>query len=235
MTAKQRIVFISGANRGIGFGLTEPMAESGYTVIAGYRDEQRSQKLLQAAERSDEVMAIQVDVTLEPELRRLYTLISDRFGRLDMLINNAGVNIRPSDRINDLEWTNLEQNFKINVGGPFLTTLHLHPLLKNGKEAKVINVSSEMGSISASSGWATPYRLSKAALNMLSQNQALEYRSDGIVVISLHPGWVQTEMGGKSAPLPVGESASKILSAIEQISMKNTGQFWSYEGKLLPY
>ncbi|MCG8605062.1 SDR family oxidoreductase [bacterium] len=235
MMAKQKIVFVSGGNRGIGLGLTELMAESGYTVIAGYRDEHRSRKLLQVVEDSDQVIAIQVDVTLEPELRGLYTFISDQFGRLDVLINNAGVNIRPSDRINDLEWTDLEQNMKINVGGPFLTTKYLHPLLKNGKEAKVINISSEMGSIGSSSGGATPYRLSKAALNMLSKNQAIEYQSDGVTVISLHPGWVRTNMGGKLAPLTVRESAGKILSVIELISLENTGQFWSLHGKILPY
>ena len=235
MSIRKKRVFISGANRGIGYGLTQLMAKSDYLVVAGYRDKGRSGQLLSDSEESDSIVPFKVDVVAEEELKSLYHFIATNYDGLDILINNAGVNIRPADKIRDLNWGDIERNFKINVGGPFLTTKHLYPLLRKGSASKVINISSSMGSIESSSGSATPYRISKASLNMLTKNQAVEYQADGITVISVHPGWVQTHMGGRSAPLTVEESVGKILRVIEQVSLENTGQFLSLEGKRLPY
>ena len=92
-----------------------------------------------------------------------------------------------------------------------------------------------MGSIQLTDGGATPYRVSKAALNMLSRNQAIEYKGDGIAVVIVHPGWVKTDMGGPAAPMTVAESVGKIFQIIEMISLSNTGEFISVTGDTLPY
>jgi NAD(P)-dependent dehydrogenase (short-subunit alcohol dehydrogenase family) len=92
-----------------------------------------------------------------------------------------------------------------------------------------------MGSIQLSDGGMTSYRVSKAALNMLTRNQAIEYKKDGIAVVMVHPGWVRTDMGGPAAPMTVAESARKIFQIIEMISLSNTGEFISVTGDTIPY
>lgn len=228
---KDKVVFISGANRGIGLELTSQMSKKGYKVVAGYRDKKRSKSLL----KTNGIFPFKVDVTAEADLRKLYEFISKRFGYLDILINNAGVNVKPSVNINELEWDDIVENFTVNVGGPFLVTKYLYSLITKGKEKKIINISSRMGSIQLCSGGAVPYRISKTALNMLVKNQAIEFQPDGVTVAGLHPGWVKTDMGGRDATLEVGESAGKIIQTIEKISFGDTGKFMTFDGELIPY
>lgn len=235
MGSENRVAFISGANRGIGFGLTRVMAHYGCKVAAGYRDESRSTTLLAEAEGDDNIFPVKVDVTIAEDLENLYEFIDSQLGHLNILVNSAGVNINEPAQVNELSWQDLAQSLKVNVGGPFLTCQSLYPLLQKGREKKIINISSQMGSIQLTGGGATPYRVSKAALNMLSKNQAIEYKRDGITVVSVHPGWVKTDMGGPAAPMTAAESARKIFRIIEMISLSNTGEFISVTGDTIPY
>ena len=150
-------------------------------------------------------------------------------------MNSAGVNINEPAQVNELSWENLSRSLEVNVGGPLLTSKSLYPLLQKGEEKKIINISSQMGSIKLTGGGATPYRVSKAALNMLTRNQAIEYKKDGITVVILHPGWVKTDMGGPAAPMTVAESARKIFQIIEMVSLSNAGEFISVTGDKIPY
>jgi len=233
--SQDRVVFISGANRGIGFGLTVEMANNGCKVAAGFRDENRSKELLAEAEKSSDIFPVKVDVTVEDHIKNIYEVLDNQFGLLNVLVNCAGVNINESAQVNELSWEDLARSLKVNVGGPLLTSKTLYPLLLKGREKKIINISSEMGSIQSSGGGATPYRVSKAALNMLTKNTAIEYKKDGITVVSLHPGWVRTDMGGEAAPLAVAESVRKIFQIIDMISLSNTGEFLSITGDRIPY
>ncbi|MCG6981667.1 MAG: SDR family NAD(P)-dependent oxidoreductase [Deltaproteobacteria bacterium] len=104
-----------------------------------------------------------------------------------------------------------------------------------GREKKIVNISSQTGSIRLTSGGTTPYRVSKATLDMLSRNQAIAYKKDGIAVVIIHPGWVKTDMGGPAAPMTVAESGKKIFQIIEMISPANTGEFISVTGDRIPY
>ena len=235
MESDDRVAFVSGANRGIGFGLTLEMVQHGCKVAAGYRDETRSTKLLAEAEKHGSILPVKVDVTVEDDLQHLYEFVDNRLGHLDILVNSAGVNINESAQVNELNWQDLARSLEVNVGGPLMTSKILYPLLQKGKEKKIINISSQMGSIQLTGGGATPYRVSKAALNMLTRNQAIEYKGDGIAVVSLHPGWVRTDMGGPAAPMTVAESARKIFQIIEMISLSNTGEFISVTGDTIPY
>lgn len=235
MESEDRVAFVSGANRGIGFGLTLEMVQHGCKVAAGYRDETRSTELLAEAERHGNLLPVKVDVTIEGELKHLYQFIDNQFGHLNILVNSAGVNINEPAQFNELNWEDLVQSLGVNVGGPFMTSKTLYPLLHKGKEKKIINISSQMGSIQLTGGGAIPYRVSKAALNMLTRNQAIEYKRDGIAVVNLHPGWVRTDMGGPAAPMTVAESARKIFQIIEMISLSNTGEFISVTGDKIPY
>ena len=235
MEREKRVAFISGANRGIGFGLTLEMVQHGCKVAAGYRDESRSEKLLAEAEKQRNILPVKVDVTIEDDLKRLYRFIENHFGHLNILVNSAGVSIKESAEVNKLNWEDLARNLEVNVGGPLMTSKTLYPLLQKGKEKKIININSQMGSIQLTDGGATPYRVSKAALNMLSRNQAIEYKGEGVAVVIVHPGWVRTDMGGSAAPITVAESVRKIFQIIEMISLANTGEFISITGDTIPY
>jgi len=235
MESSERVAFVSGANRGIGLGLTLEMVQHGCKVAAGYRDEKKSRELLAEAEGHENILPVKVDVTIENDLKHLYHFIDDQFGYLNILVNNAGVNINEPAQVNELNWEDLALSLEVNVGGPLMTSKTLYPLLQKGEERKVINISSQMGSIQLTGGGATPYRVSKAALNMLTRNQAIEYKRDGIAVVILHPGWVRTDMGGPAAPMTAGESARKIFQIIEMISLSNTGEFISVTGDTIPY
>jgi NAD(P)-dependent dehydrogenase (short-subunit alcohol dehydrogenase family) len=231
----KKIIFVSGANRGIGLALVRQISEMGHTIIGGYRVPDRSKELLDMAENSDHVSAARVDVTNRDDVRCLYDFINEKSGRLDLLINNAGIHLKYSTPIDEIEPEDILENFRVNVIGPFLTSKVLRPLLAKSDNPKIINISSQMGSIELSHGNATPYRISKAAVNMLTKNQALAYIDDGIITVAMHPGWVRTDMGGPEAPLSPAESVSQMFDVIDGISEKDNGSFLGYDGKTRPY
>jgi len=235
MSAEEKTVFISGANRGIGLGMALLMAHKGYTVFAGYREEARSERLFQEARREARLVPVKVDVTRQSDLRRLVDTIASRAGHLDILMNSAGISLGKAGQIDSLSLKDFTESFLVNVGAAFLTTRYLLPLLKEGREKKVVNITSVMGSIQLSTGDMVPYRVSKAALNMLTKNQAAAYQPCGITVVGLHPGWVRTDMGGPEAPLSVEESVTKLLGIIENLSPSRSGEFISFEGQVIPY
>jgi NAD(P)-dependent dehydrogenase (short-subunit alcohol dehydrogenase family) len=235
MGSEEKAVFISGANRGIGLGMALLMAGKGYTVFAGFREEARAERLIQEARRSDRIVPVKVDVTVEGDVRALAETIAARSGHLDILVNSAGVNLGKAGEIDHLSLHDFTGSFLVNVGGPFLTSRYLLPLLKKGREKKVVNITSVMGSIQLSTGDMAPYRVSKAALNMLTKNLAIAYQPFGITVIGLHPGWVRTDMGGPEAPLRVEESVTKLLGIIESLSPSRSGEVISVDGQVIPY
>jgi NAD(P)-dependent dehydrogenase (short-subunit alcohol dehydrogenase family) len=235
MGTEEKTVFITGANRGIGLGMVHLMAGKDYRVFAGYREEARSESLFEKARQNDRVLPVKVDVTRESDLRGLAETIASQTGHLDILINSAGINLGKAGQIDSLNLNDFTESFLVNVGGPFLTTRCFLPLLKEGREKKVVNITSTMGSIQLSTGDMVPYRVSKAALNMLTKNMAIAYRPSGITVVGLHPGWVRTDMGGPEAPLSVEESVSKLLGIIESLSPSRSGEVISFEGEVIPY
>ncbi len=235
MIENKNVIFISGTNRGIGLELSIQLAKKGNYIIAGYRNEDTAKKLFDEAERTENIFPIKVDVRNIKDLENLYGFIDSEFGRLDILINSAGVNINPSSKINDVTWSEISESIEINLGGPFFTSKILYPLIKKGISKKIINISSIMGSIKLSNGNSLPYRISKAGLNMLMKNQAVEYQHDEIISVSIHPGWVKTDMGGDSATMTVEESSRKIISIIENLSLRDSGEFISVNGDFIPF
>lgn len=235
MIEMAKTVFISGANRGIGFELTRQLMARSYQVIGGYRDETRSRRLLDESQIESNLFPFKIDVTSESELKGLYHFISSQFGHLDILINNAGINTNRSMTLQELEWQDIAQHFNVNVGGAFLVAKALYPLIKKGRQKKIINISSKLASIELNGGHSIPYSVSKAGLNMLTKNQALEYKDDGVAVVSLNPGWVKTDMGGEEAPANVEDSASQVLQVMDSLELSRSGQFIDVGGELLPY
>lgn len=228
---------VTGANRGIGLSLVQHLLARGDHVIATCRQPGKATALnTLAGEFPGRLHVLPLDVANEKsriELARELPLVVGEDGRIDLLINNAGV-LHPGERFGHIDAGNLEDSFRINAIGPFLFTQALVPLLADG--ARIANLSSVMGSISHCGEFRSPsYCSSKAAQNMLTVELAHALHARGIIVLALHPGWVQTEMGGSSATVAIGDSAQGLLQVIGAATIQDSGHFLDWRGKPLPW
>ncbi|ANQ54007.1 short-chain dehydrogenase [Thermosipho affectus] len=206
-------ILITGANRGIGRALLLEAQRRGYTTIATMRNPVESAYYLDLSEKDS-----------------IDKFADELVETVDILINNAGVLYK--DNFGNLDYENFIKTFKVNTLGALFLTEALYKRGKLRQGGKVVNISSVLGSIELTSGTNSfSYSLSKAALNMVTK--LLSNKLKGISVISVHPGWVKTEMGGKEAPVLPNDSAKGILNVIEEIN--DTGVFVDYTGKLLPW
>lgn len=219
-------VLITGCSRGIGLDLTLKALEQKHQVCAVARNPEKSEGLKKLGTQFlDQLKVVAADVG-DP---KSYAKIADTiaaWGSLDVLINNAGI-YRKGTTEHDFA-----ESFKINTIAPFLLTEALLPHLKKGQSPKVISISSKMGSISDNgSGGSYAYRASKSALNMV--NKSLAADQPWLTAIVMHPGWVQTEMGGAGATLTIHDSTAGIWKVINSVTLKNSGEFLEYSGKSL--
>ena len=216
---------VTGANRGIGLELVRQLLARGDTVHATARDPERAGDL--AALTCPALHVHRVDVTDPASVESLARAID---APVDVLINNAGMNL-PRQKLGDLDLDATLQIYAVNAIGPLRVTHALLPHVRRGTGKKLVHVTSGMGSISDNgSGGSYGYRMSKAALNMMSKSLAIDLRSEGIVSFVINPGWVQTDLGGPSAPTPVADSASGILARIAEASLGTTGTFQNWKG-----
>lgn len=165
---------------------------------------------------------------------------------LNLLLNNAGISSKYT-RINLVKVEQMTSGFMTNTVAPLMLTKAFVPLLKRAAQNKsseplsasraaVINFSSLLGSIAENSqGGLYPYRASKAALNAVTRSMSVDLKPDGIIVTSMHPGWVKTEMGGQNATMTVEESVSNIIKTVFSLSEQHSGKFIQYDGKELPW
>jgi NAD(P)-dependent dehydrogenase (short-subunit alcohol dehydrogenase family) len=227
-------ILITGANRGLGLELTEIAVERGHYVIATMRDINRSQEQLGNLinKYPDKISIYPLDVVKEDDSVRLAETLKKEGKTIDALINNAGILLGRDQRLEDLSMEDVKKTFEINVFGPINIIKHHLPLIPNQKSSIIINISSEAGSITNARGGDYSYGMSKAALNMFS-NQLKKYILEReIRVLAIHPGWMQTDMGGEKAPLKPRESAEEILSIIEGKRIFSEGSFFvNYKGE----
>ena len=154
--------------------------------------------------------------------------------QLDIIINNAGV--FHDEQFNGLNHDLWLDEMKVNAISPISLTHRLKNNLVNGKDKKVVFISSQMGSIDDNySGNYYFYRSSKAALNASAKSISIDWKDDGISVLILHPGWVQTDMGGKTAKITVEESVSGMIDLINNHNLKDTGAFLNYSGRKMEW
>ena len=152
---------------------------------------------------------------------------------LDLLVNCAGV-LHSGERFGRLDPAILEDSFRVNAMGPLLLTEALAPLLAD--RAKVANISSVLGSIASLGRFGSPsYDISKAAQNMATALLAKALADRGIVVLALHPGWAQTDMGGANATVPTAESVAGMLRVIASAGPADSGSFHDWQGQTLPW
>ena len=223
-----RTVLITGANRGIGLELARQYSEAGWQVIGTARKPANADELNNLS-----VRVMQLDVTDQQSVDALASDLGE--GSLDMVINNAGIFPR-SGALEDVNLDDFSRTLDVNIIGPVRVMRALLPNLRKGTSKKVINVSSNLGSITNNTGGRYyGYRESKAALNMFSRTLAAELGEQGFICIALNPGWVQTDMGGANANLTVQESVNGIRSVVSQLTAEDNGTYWSYDGSRLPW
>jgi NAD(P)-dependent dehydrogenase (short-subunit alcohol dehydrogenase family) len=229
------LCLVSGANRGIGLELVRQLRARGDTVLAGCRQPDKAQKLVELAE-ADADGGIEVFPLDVLELSSCHAAAGRLAGRpLDLLINNAGV--LPSDgRFGDLDYDALRLAFETNALGPLRLIEALVPALKASRIRKVIQMTSRMGSIEDNkSGGYYAYRASKAALNMINKSLSLDLGIHDIISVVMHPGWVQSDMGGRGANLDATTSVQGMLEVIDGLGLADSGKFYSWKGDEIPW
>lgn len=227
-------VLITGANRGIGLKFVEHYCQNNWQVYATYREEH--QDLLALTTEYDNLTLLRLDVSSQDSINKLahsMTGIS-----LNLLINNAGIYGPSGFAFGGMEdkadgWREV---LNINTIGPHLVTEALIKNLQFGAPSKIAYISSKMGSMTDNtSGGAYIYRSSKAALNAVIKSLSFDLSDMNIAVLSLHPGWVQTRMGGDNALIDTETSVNGMTKVIENLSIENTGRFVAYDGKVIPW
>ncbi|MCB1145168.1 MAG: SDR family oxidoreductase [Leptospiraceae bacterium] len=216
-------IVITGANRGIGFGLAKEFSKSGHNVIGVCRNASNDMR-----NHCSEVLD-GYDVTKEESLTSLYEKLSGT--KIDILINNAG--ILQQDSLSQLPSNSLLDQFKVNAMAPILLTSKILPLIQ--KPGKVVVITSRMGSIADNgSGGYYGYRMSKAAVNAAFVSLARDLASSDIHVAIIHPGMVATEMTGRQG-IPVEEAVSGIVHRINELNASSSGKFYHQNGEELPW
>ncbi len=215
--SNQPVALVTGAYRGLGLETCRRLAEAGYRVILTTRRQKTGRDAAQNLQTAGlDVSFHPLDVTREDEVERLAEHISQTYGRLDVLVNNAGIfpdaqpNQAPSSALQAKSST-LLAGFETNTLGPFRLCQAMIPLMRG--EGRIVNVSSGMGQLSEMNGCCPAYRLSKTALNAVTRIFADELQGTHIKINSVCPGWVRTEMGGQEATLSVEEGAEGIFWA----------------------
>jgi NAD(P)-dependent dehydrogenase (short-subunit alcohol dehydrogenase family) len=226
--ANAETVLITGANRGIGLELARQYAADGWQVIGTARRPEAAKDL-----EALDVQIVQLDVADQASVDRMSEELNDQ--AIDVLINNAGI-LSTMRSISEIDFEVFNQVLAVNTVGPIRVTQALLPNLRAGKMKKIINTSSIAGSISRKTrGGPYGYSESKAALNMFTRSLAAELKPEGFICIVIHPGWVQTDMGGANARVTVADSASGIRNVIANLTTEGSGEFWTFEGEQLPW
>lgn len=227
MLQDKQAALITGANRGIGYELVKQLASMGFKVILASRDSKKGAEAAQRlADSGLDVSFVVMDVTDQESIRKAAMTITETVGRLDVLINNAGVYLDGSARLLTMDPAILEQTMSTNFFGVYHVMRSFLPLMERRGYGKIINVSSEYGAINAmSSPGAGAYKISKLAMNALTRLAAAEVKRD-IKIYAVDPGWVSSDMGGPSAPRTPKRAAELIIRLVTMGSEGSCGEFF---------
>ncbi len=232
------LALITGANKGLGLETARQLAALGYTVLLGARKQAEGQAA--AATIGPQAHFLPLDMASPASIQAAAQSIATQFGRLDVLVNNAGIGpdngIKPSEAPMEL----IRQTFETNVFGLVHLTQALLPLLRQSPHGRIVNVSSVLGSLTVNSDpnadlgpWRSfGYNGSKAAVNMFTATLAAELKSTPIKVNSAHPGWVKTDLGGQAAPLEVVDGAKTSVRLATLPDDGPTGGFFHFDDTL---
>lgn len=230
-------IVVTGASRGIGLEYARQWSRAGRRVFGLARDPEGSDGLMAlAGERPDLVVPVVCDVTDPDSVAEAADRVAKDVDGVEIVVNNAGVMGKKQD-IGALDLDDVRRVFETNTIGPIRVTRAFLPLLRAGGEPRrLVHMTSLMGSIDDNrSGDSYAYRISKCGLNMASRSMAVDLRGEGIASVVLHPGWVQTDMGGSGARTATDEAVSDLIGTIEGLTMADTGNFYDRTGDPLPW
>ena len=227
-------ILITGANRGLGLGFAKKCLKKNVHVLATVRDIKGSKELLALKERfPDNLEIFELDLLKKKAGYTLANFLGDR--PIDVLINNAGVGSTDQHfrAVSPKPWLEV---LKVNLIAPLIVTQAIIDNVKKGSDKKIYFLSSQLGSIADNtSGGMYIYRSSKTGLNQIVKSLSVDLKPQGITVVSLHPGWVKTDMGGPNATVSIDESVGGMIRVIETTDIKHTGKFINYDGRELPW
>jgi NAD(P)-dependent dehydrogenase (short-subunit alcohol dehydrogenase family) len=218
---------VTGANRGIGLELVKQLRARGDTVIATTRTGSDADLAATGAR------VVKLEVSDEDSIAALGSTLAQT--PIDVLINNAGVGSEAAT-LKDQSFEELSRVFTINAFAPILLAKACLPALRAGQRRVVMNVSSQLASIATNNGGSSyPYRGSKTALNQLTMCLANELRPENFCCVSVHPGWVRTDMGGPKAPMLPPDSARHLIALADRLTPADSGKFLNYDGAAMQW
>ena len=241
----KKIALITGANKGLGFEMARQLGQAGVSVLLAARDPQKGESAA-AALRSEGLDAqfLKLDVTDKGDFAATSAFLGEHFGRLDILINNAGISAEAlgTGKVSTTTDDTIHRTFDTNFFAPLALTQALLPLLKKSDAGRIVNMSSILGSQTLHADAKSPiydfkslsYDASKAALNSFTIHLAHELKDTKIKVNSAHPGWVKTDMGTDAAPMEIPEGAKTGVELALLGDDGPTGGFF-HLGKTLPW
>src|SRR5215216_5934120 len=224
MTENARVALVSGGNRGIGLETCRQLAARDIAVILGSRDEESGRAAAEGL--SGDVVVHQLDVADGKSVDRLATFVEDEFGRLDVLVNNAGISNDEGQRGIDADLDRVREALEANLLGAWRLCEVAIPLMQRNGYGRIVNISTGLAALEDMGGGSPAYRVSKTALNALTRILASELRGSGILVNSVCPGWVRTDMGGSDASRSVEEGADTPIWAATLTNNGPTGGFF---------
>jgi NAD(P)-dependent dehydrogenase (short-subunit alcohol dehydrogenase family) len=230
-----RVALVTGANRGIGFEVCRQLASRDLVVFVTARDAAKAKSAAAKLKSAGVIEPLALDVANASSIKDAAAEVEQRYGRLDVLINSAGINYDTWETAEnaDIDGTVME-TIVTNLLGPWRVCQAFLPLLRKSRAGRIVNVSSESGSLEQMGAGPPAYQVTKAALNALTRTLAAELRGARILVNAVCPGWVATAMGGAGAPRTVSEGAAGIMWAATLPDNGPTGGFFR-DGKPLPW
>jgi NAD(P)-dependent dehydrogenase (short-subunit alcohol dehydrogenase family) len=229
-------ILITGGNRGLGLAMNEIFLRKGHTVYTIIRKiNARLQVLIDTFDNKIHIFT--GDVTDENSIKKVISEINKNTAQIDILINNSAVHLDPERLpIEQVDFSVYAKTFAVNSTGPLIVIKHALPLIRKGQKKLIVNISSEAGSISNS--WRKSeyaYCMSKSALNMASSILQNDLKEEGIKVLTVHPGWFSSDMGGKKAPITPFEAAEKVTELILQSFDMEGPIYYGIDGKVMPW
>ena len=222
-------ILIIGANRGLGLEFAKQYSELGHHIFATTRVKSKSDQLVAIANTTVLELDLNKDKSIDSFIDEMSSI------KIDILIHNSGI-FRDEQLSEDLEIDAWMNEMRINAITPIIVARKLKQNVLEGKDKKIIFISSQMGSIDDNySGRFYFYRSSKSALNSAAKSLAIDWKDKNISVLMLHPGWVKTDMGGKSAKLEIPDSIQRMIQVISDLNLETSGSFVNYEGNKLEW
>lgn len=230
----KKTVLVTGANRGIGLEFVKQYASDQWQVLACCREPEQANELQTIASVNAQVRLCKLNIDDSDQIQLLCNQLSDT--PIDCLINNAGVYGVKGENLEGVTSENMLQTFKTNVCATLSVCQSFLGLVARSQDKLIVTISSKMGSIAENqSGRTYAYRASKTALNAVMKSLSIDAKDDGISVLTLHPGWVKTNMGGKNALITPEESVLGMRKLIAHHHEYESGGFYSYDGKEIPW